>query len=217
MSGAWPMYRAMVGVGLLCGALIVTVYETTKPAIARNRQAALEAAILRVLPGAEASRTFRFVPEGAFEPLGQGEAAAESVHAGYDAAGRLVGVAIEAAGMGYQDTIAVLWGYDPGAEAVVGLAVLDSRETPGLGDKIEKDPAFLANFERLDVSLDDDLASLRHEVVAVKRGTKTEPWEVDGITGATISSVAIADILDDSATRWAPRIRRRPTAFEEAR
>ena len=33
----WPMYRAMVGVGLLCGLLIVTVFQLTGPVIARNR------------------------------------------------------------------------------------------------------------------------------------------------------------------------------------
>jgi len=33
----WPLYRAMVGVGLLCGLLIVTVFQLTGPVIARNR------------------------------------------------------------------------------------------------------------------------------------------------------------------------------------
>ena len=30
------MYRAMVGVGVLCGLLIVTVYQATLPIIERN-------------------------------------------------------------------------------------------------------------------------------------------------------------------------------------
>ncbi len=32
----WPMYRALVGVGLVCALLIVSVYLTTMPVIARN-------------------------------------------------------------------------------------------------------------------------------------------------------------------------------------
>ena len=219
-TGAWPMYRAMVGVGLLCGVLIVTVYETTKPVIERNRQAALEVAILRVLPGAEASRAFRLDDESRFVPRAAGEAVGNDdgrqVYAAYDAAGALVGVAVEAAGMGYQDTIDVLWGYAPQTQTLVGLAVLNSRETPGLGDKIEKDPAFLENFERLDVSLDDTGAALRHPVVAVKHGAKSEDWEVDGITGATISSVAIADIIARSAARWTPLIHAQRDVFAVA-
>ena len=47
--------------------------------------------------------------------------------------------------MGYQDVIRILlYGYSPEHQAIVGMRVLESRETPGLGDKIEKDPAFLA-------------------------------------------------------------------------
>ena len=45
----WPLYRAMVGVGLLCGLLIVVVFEVTRPVIARNRVLALERGILEVL------------------------------------------------------------------------------------------------------------------------------------------------------------------------
>jgi electron transport complex protein RnfG len=47
---------------------------------------------------------------------------------------------------------------------------------------------------------------LVNAVVAVKRGEKTQPWQVDGITGATISSVAVADIVRNSASFWLPRI-----------
>jgi electron transport complex protein RnfG len=92
--------------------------------------------------------------------------------------------------------------------------VLDSRETPGLGDKIEKDPAFLANFERLDVSLSKDGTALAHPIVAVKHGKKTSPWQIDAITGATVSSFAIGDILRDSAGKWVPRLAPRLEQFK---
>ena len=55
----WPMYRAMVGVGLACGLLIVGVFVGTKPVIARNRAEALRAAIFEVLP--PHARAARFV------------------------------------------------------------------------------------------------------------------------------------------------------------
>ena len=51
--------------------------------------------------------------------------------------GELVGFAIQAQGMGYQDVISVLYAYSPGEDAVTGFRVLESRETPGLGDYIE--------------------------------------------------------------------------------
>jgi electron transport complex protein RnfG len=129
------------------------------------------------------------------------------VYAGYDDREELVGLAVEARGMGYQDVIGLIYGYSFSEEAIIGIQVLESKETPGLGDKIETDPAFLENFERLDVSLRDDLSEMANPIVPVKHGEKTNPWEVDGITGATISSVAIADILNQSAQYWVPRIR----------
>ncbi len=203
--GAWPMYRAMVGIGLLCGLLIVSVFQATGPVIARNRAEALERAIFQVLPEARSSVAFHLGAAG-FEPApdASGE---DVVHAGYDAGGRLVGFAVQGAGMGYQDVIRVLFGYVPDQDAIVGIRVLESKETPGLGDRIETDPDFLANFKRLDVSLDADGKSLAHPILAVKQGEKTDAWQVDGITGATISSVAIANLLNRSATRWVPLLR----------
>ncbi|MCB9385006.1 MAG: FMN-binding protein [Bryobacterales bacterium] len=212
---SWPMLRAMVGVGLVCGVLIVSVYQATKPVIARNRADALQAAIFEVLPGAKSSQAFRLVDGDTFEAVeGQAAPGDALVYAGYDASGNLAGFAIEGAGMGYQDTIRLLWGYDPAAQTVIGFHVLESKETPGLGDKITSDEAFLANFRALDVRLDSAGAKLANPVVAVKHGQKANDWQVDGITGATISSVAVSGILDQSAASWLPKIQKDLSVFK---
>ena len=212
---AWHMVRSMVGVGLLCGLLIVSVFEVTRPIIARNKAEALQRAIFQVLPDVRSSTTFRFDGEDHFASL-DGEGVGEPlVYAGYDEEGRLAGIAVEAQGMGYQDVIRLLYGYSFSEDAIVGIRVLESRETPGLGDKIETDAAFLENFERLVVSLTDDLPGILHPIEFVKHGKKEHPWQVDGITGATISSKAIADILRRSTARWIPRIRRSLNDFRE--
>ncbi len=203
---SWPMYRALVGVGLVCGVLIVTVFVLTLPVIARNEAAALQAAVFEVLPGAAASASFVLADDGSLHPAGDGSDPQRTVHAGYDGDGALVGIAIPAQGMGYQDVIRVLYGYSPRDQAIVGMQVLASKETPGLGDKIEKDPAFLANFRQLDVALAADGQTLAHPIVAVKNGTRTAPWQIDGITGATISSKAIAAMLRQSSAWWLPRL-----------
>jgi electron transport complex protein RnfG len=202
------MYRAMVGVGVACGLLIVGVFQATRPVIERNKAEALRAAIFDVLPAASTSKTFVYREPDGFHAA-EGEVTDNpKVYAGYDDRGGLVGIAVEAEGMGYQDVIRVIYGYSVDQEAVVGLRVLESKETPGLGDKIENDPAFLENFERLDVSLSEDQSALAHRIVTVRSGEKEHPWQVDGITGATISSVAIGNILDRSAGTWVPRIQR---------
>lgn len=202
----WPMYRTLVGIGMLCGLMIAIVFQGTRPVIERNRAAALERAVFAVIPAAVSRVTYALTDAG-FVP-GE-DTSGERVHAGFDADGLLVGVAIEAGGMGYADTITVLYGYAPELEAIVGIEVLTSKETPGLGDKIETDAVFLENFIALDARLDDSGTGLRNRIETVKRGQKSEPWQIDGITGATISSKAIGDILAASTERWVPRISER--------
>ena len=203
----WPMYRSLVGIGVLCAVLIVLVFDGTRPIIARNRAEALERAVFTVLPDATRRVTFTLVDDRGFEPVTNGDGA--RIHAGFDADDRLVGVAVEANGMGYADTISLLYGYSPAAETIIGMQVLTSKETPGLGDKIQTDKDFLANFAALDVRLDETGTALRHPVETVKQGKKSEPWQIDGITGATISSEAIGEILANSSAYWVPLIRRR--------
>ncbi len=216
MTGVWPMYRAMVGIGLACGLLIVTVFQLTLPVIERNKAEALQRAIFQVLPGASSSTAFSLDADETFRRQEQPADAARRVYAGYDDQRRLVGLAVEAQGMGYQDVIHVLYGYSLEQDAIIGIRVLESKETPGLGDRIETDPAFLENFVRLDVSLTADGSQIAQPIEYVKQGRKTEPWQVDGITGATISSKAIANMLSASSAFWIPRIQRRLDDFRTA-
>lgn len=214
-ASAFHMYRALVGVGILCGLLIVSVFVATKPIIQAKRAAALRRAVFTVVPGAESSRAFRLTDSDTFEAIEDpARATGPLVYAGYGPEGRLVGVALPASGMGYADVIEVLYGYAFEADAIVGMKVLTSKETPGLGDKIEKDEAFTRNFESLDVSLGPKGTSLVHPIEYVSSGAKEHPWQVDGITGATISSKAIASMLAKSAQRWVPLLEARQQDFK---
>jgi electron transport complex protein RnfG len=202
----WKMYRAVVGVGLACGLLIVTAYELTRPIIARNRVEARQRAILDVLAGATTSATFRREASGRFVPAPADAQEGELVFAGYAADGELVGLALEAQGMGYQDVVRVLYGYSFDRQAVLAIRVLESRETPGLGDRVERDPAFLRNFGALDVRLAPSGTEVAHPIEFVKHGAKTAAWQIDGITGATITSRAVATMLSRSTARWIPLV-----------
>jgi electron transport complex protein RnfG len=213
----WPMYQAMVGIALVCGVLIVLAFQWTKPIIEKNRAEALKKAIFYVLPEAKSSRTFALGEGDRFTVLEGKANGARVVYAGYDESGKLAGFAIQAQGMGYQDNIVVLYAYAPEQDAVTGFRVLETRETPGLGDKIDVDPGFLANFEKLAVELTADLSAVVHPIEMVKHGTKTEPWQIDAITGATVSSNAVAKILRESTAFWAPRIRQHLDDFQQGK
>ncbi|NNF62368.1 MAG: FMN-binding protein [Gammaproteobacteria bacterium] len=196
------MFRTIVGIGMVCALVIVLVFEATAGRIAENEARALRKAVDAVMPGATELRPVSLTGDGLADAV-----AAEvefPAFLGYDANGALLGAAITASGMGYQDTIRVIYAYSFEQQAIVGMRVLQSLETPGLGDKIETDPAFVANFEQLDVSLDAAGTALQNPVVTVPHGTKEHPWQIDAITGATVSSDAIGAILNDSASEWAP-------------
>lgn len=187
------MVTTLTVVAMICGMLIVSAFQWTKPVIAKNKAARLQASVFDVLPGI--AKTKRLDLPGDDE-----------AHAGYAEDGSLVGVAIQAEGQGFQDVIRVIYGYSPAKQAIIGFKVLDSKETPGLGDRIETDPAFLANFTALDATLTPE-GALANPFVAVKSGKKTQPWQIDGITGATISSKAIARLMSENAARELPKVR----------
>ncbi len=212
-ANSGKMLQAMVGIGILCALLIVLTFQGTAPVIKKNKAEALERAIFEVLPGITKKATFQLTDADNFVATTNENAEGKVVYAGYDEKGELVGLAIEASGIGFADILRILYGYDPNQQKIVGFYVLESKETPGLGDKIEKDPDFLANFEGLDVSLNADNSAPENEVVTVKNGEKENPWEIDGITGATISSRAIGDIIGKSTDQIVPLIYKNRETF----
>ena len=208
------MLQAMVGIGIMCALMIVLTFEGTLPRIERLRAEALEKAIFRVIPGSVTKKAFQLDEHNNFVESSGEDKDAQLVYAGYDENGELAGLAVPASGMGFADVLRIIYGYDPEKQAVVGFYVLETKETPGLGDKIEKDPNFLANFDALDVSLTEDQGDLKNTVVTVKNGEKENPCEIDGITGASISSRAIGDIFGTSTKQWVPLLYKNRETFE---
>lgn len=203
---AFAMLRTLGGIAMVAGLLVVLVFEWTKPIIAENKRIAIEKAVFQVVPNAVSRKDF-ILGEGGVIPAAEAEPGqGERVYAGYNAAGELQGIALETAATGYQDVIRILYGYNPACQCVTGTKILKMTETPGLGDKIAFDPEFLKNFEALDGSLNGDKSGLAHEIAAVKHGTKSEPWQIDSISGATISSKAIGRMINHSGQRMFPLI-----------
>ncbi len=73
--------------------------------------------------------------------------------------------------------------------------MLDQKETPGLGDKIERDSSFRIQF-----------AGKLPPLAGVKGHPGGTPSEVQTITGATISSRAVIRIINDAVARWRPLV-----------
>lgn len=207
------VYLVVVGVGMACSFAIATTYESTRNIIARNRTHALRVAVINVLPGAVSIAAFHYHSTGDFLAVDAMSEQGDRVIAGYDDQGQLVGIAIEASGYGYQDRIHLLYGYSPDKEVITGFQVLESRETPGLGDRVETDQNFHDTIIGLNVALDESGAMLANSITFVQGQSQLEPWEVDGVTGATVTSRAIVSILSGSTVQWLPRIRRNVDQF----
>jgi len=183
--------------GALAGLLIVLVNLHTKPIIDKYKAEQLQKAVYEVLPGTDRYDTYYLVDSNLSLtlPAGAKESDYKRVYVGYDAEKELNGVAMSRGESGFQDVIMIIFGVDTNTGKLKGMKVLDSKETPGLGDKIYKDMAYVKQF------FDGPATPL----IPVKSGTgKGLPGEVDTITGATISSKKLIEIINHALEEWKP-------------
>lgn len=186
----------LAGAGALAGLALVLVFGWAQPRILAHQAATLDEAVTEVLGQPERYETL-YVVDGRLTPelpAGADSVATDRVFLGYDEAGRAMGYAIVGAKPGFQDVIRLIFGYDPATGQVLGMKVLESKETPGLGDKIEKDSAFVGEFRGAATPL---------RGVKSGAGTGAED-EVDMITGATISSRTIIEIINGRVRELGP-------------
>jgi electron transport complex protein RnfG len=202
------MVRTLGLVSVICGVIIVGVYQYTLPAVNANKKLALERQVFKVIPNAKKVVTYYATESGIVVAEGQEHPPAQAVifYAVYDGTNRLAGIAAEASSAGYADQVRVLYAYDVEKQVITGIGVVSMRETPGIGDKILTDTAFLQNFTALDVHLTADLQSLANAVRTVKHGTKSNPWQIDAIAGATVTSKAVGRGINESAQTLLPRL-----------
>ncbi len=206
-TGSLAMIRTLGGVATLSGVLLALVYQATFAIIEENKQEKVREAVFAVIPDATQQVRFVLQESNKLRPADGGKASdGAALFGGYDGQGRLVGVAIEASGQGYGDIIRVIYGYAPEESQLTGLKVLESKETPGLGDRISSEE-FRENFQGMDMALNAGKSGLVHPIEFVKHGNKTEPWQVDGISGATISSKAVTKMVRESTQKVLPVVR----------
>jgi electron transport complex protein RnfG len=207
VTGSGRMIATLGSVTALCGVLIVAVWQWTLPAIAANKKLVLERGVRALVPDAARVTEYDATVGGITPAKGDPVAGAVRFYAAYDGAGKLQAIAAEGAARGYADVVRVLYGYRPECECIFGIKVVQMKETPGIGDKIITDAAFVANFDNLDVALAPDMKSLFNALKTVKHGSKKFGWEIDAITGATITSKAVGRGINDSVQMLLPRLR----------
>jgi electron transport complex protein RnfG len=187
----------------MAGLLVVSVYRITLPSIEKYAGQKVESAIREVLK-APARWDTLYLVKGALArsaPAGADGRELPRAFVGFDGAGRRTGVAVTAQEPGFQEELLLMVGFDPATGSLIGMKVLDQKETPGLGDKIERDTTFVLQFGGRSTPLK-----------GVKGAVRANPNEVQTITGATISSRAVIRIINNAVARWQPLIQ----AFDKA-
>jgi electron transport complex protein RnfG len=191
----WKLLATLAIAGAAAGWLVVTVYQITLPTIQRYAGAKVEGAVREVLKSPARWDTLYLVNDKltAAPPAGVDARELTKAFVGRDSEGKRTGVAVTAQGPGFQEIMSLMVGFDPATGAIIGIKVLEEKETPGLGDKIENDPGFLPQFA-------DRVAPVK----GVKGRSGTPPSEVQTITGATISSRAVIRVVNGAVARWQP-------------
>jgi len=183
--------------GTLAGLLIVLVNQHTKPLIDAYKAEQLQKAVYEVLPDTDHYNTYYLVDSSLSLTLPEGakESEYKRIYVGYNADKQLNGVAMSRGESGFQDVIMIIFGFNPNTGKLMGMKVLDSKETPGLGDKIFKDMDYVNQF----------FAGPSTPLIPTKPGTgKGMPGEIDTITGATISSKKLIEIINHALEEWQP-------------
>ena len=165
-------------VGLVSGSFLAVVGMLTEERIQQNRLEEINRAITEVVPGAVSG-----------EVISEGDDL--TIYSCLDQQGNQVGYALLASGTGFQDIITVMAGVDLNLTQIHDLTVLEQTETPGLGAKITSEEEFLRFWED---------RSLRKKIElhkpAVKSPAQLQPHQVNTITGATISSRRVVEIVN---------------------
>ncbi len=193
---SWKLLATLGLAGAAAGLLVVAVYRATLPTIERYA-AAKEAGAVREVLAAPARWDTVYLQKGALTrtpTAGDDRKSLPRAYLGFDAAGKPVGAAITAQEPGFQEEVLLMIGFEPVSGRIIGFKVLDQKETPGLGDKIEGDTSFTRQFPGRVAPL-----------VGVKADRPvTDAHQVHTITGATISSRAVIRIIDHAVERWQP-------------
>ncbi len=103
--------------------------------------------------------------------------------------GDLLLVVLPVSGAGYQSTLRAMLALNADLTTVAALTITEQGETPGLGARVET-PEWQALWPGKEIA--DENGEI---VISVVRGQASGPYEVDGISGATLTSNGVSNML----------------------
>ena len=175
------------------GILLALVYAGTNQQYINNQDAATIKSISETIPDPDAAAPKNLRTEKLKLADGQ------EVYKVLDG-DKLLGWAYVAKGKGFGGDIKLLIGLNPQADGLVGIDVLEDVETPGFGHSINDEKTWKSKFR----PRDGQPIPLKKPLVVIKTTPKPgNPYQIQAITGATISSKAVVSIINDTAGKTA--------------
>ena len=132
-SSITNMVLVLTGIAVVMGCVLAWVNHVTEAPIAQQKEKTLADGIKAVMGGGELKVTKTDTVPGNVN----GKECSFVVYQTADAAGKSLGAAIESTTMGFGGDLKVLVGFDPKGN-ILGYALLEHAETPGLGAKADK-------------------------------------------------------------------------------
>lgn len=157
---------------MICGFALAFVYSWAKEKIEINQRRYIYQAINNIVPEA------KNVKEKIIDK--------KKIYQLFDGEGNLVSYAYLCIGNGYQGELKILFATDKDLNKLLGIEIIESVETPGLGARINE-PDFKNQFKGL---------NLIHKIECVKHKPQ-EDYQIEAITSATVSSKAVVSILNE--------------------
>lgn len=155
---------------LICAFLLALVYNAAEGKIEANQKKAVQESINKLAPNATEQKKIKIGDQPLWK-LYQND--------------NLIGYATIASGQGYGGQIRIMLVTGPGLEKIKGIEIIESNETPGLGSKIQaKD--FKDQFKNIKVA----------KPIEYRKEKPKAPNQIQAITGATISSKSVVEILN---------------------
>lgn len=156
---------------VVCALFLSVVASLAKEKIEYNQKEAIREALYTIQP--------------AIATVGESQRDGRIIYTLFDAKDKPIGYGFLAEGQGYQGTIKIMAVVDAEFAQLIGIEIIESQETPGLGARIAEE-FFKNQFKAKAIA--QPLECTKKDVL--------DEYQIKAITGATISSRAVVNILN---------------------
>jgi len=195
-SGYLRQAWLVILLALLYGGALAGVQTTLGPIIEENKRNETYEKIPELVLGPEKATSVKVEIEEV-EVVDANEKP-QTVYRAKASDGATLGWVLPASGQGFADRIDLLVGLDAELATITGMFVLDQKETPNLGNYITDAEKFRNQF--IGLGSEKSIRVVKTDAVPARN-------EIRALTGATISSESVADIVNKAVANLKGPIR----------